>query len=442
MKFCEKIKKIRVDNNLTQEEMASKLFVSRSLIAKWEQDRGIPSIDMLNTIATTFGLTVNDLITEEEIKLITIKNNQEVETNKKHLRMSIIIGTISILVLLFTILFVIVTINSNNDVKPWFKDFETNAEIIELKDDVIIVADKERQYEINWNNLDSKQDRYGNKINYDFLKIGYYVDISGSYNMTYKEYDFKELTVIEDYLDDYEIYGIVITVDDTIPTSIPLWGTELDDNKFVDKPNDDAYPCYIYLLGNDSGQNDVKNFYFDDSINVLWNNNKVVGFEIDLSITVSLDKKVNIFVIDNSEEGFYLYQSIDAPLEYSKLTKINLNGYIINDQLKQSNKTNKTKFYAYSFKADYTINICHCYSPEHYTIYEYDAHNQLINETSFSTLEEFNDKFKRTQEETVYCIIKRFGDGTTSKKVYLGEQYSFELIDEFGYIYTFNHLIR
>lgn len=36
MKFCEKIKKIRVDNNLTQEEMARKLFVSRSLIAKWE----------------------------------------------------------------------------------------------------------------------------------------------------------------------------------------------------------------------------------------------------------------------------------------------------------------------------------------------------------------------------------------------------------------------
>lgn len=79
MKFCEKIKKIRIDNSLTQEEMASKLFVSRSLIAKWEQDRGIPGIDMLNTIATTFNLSVNDLITEEEIKLITLKNNQEVE---------------------------------------------------------------------------------------------------------------------------------------------------------------------------------------------------------------------------------------------------------------------------------------------------------------------------------------------------------------------------
>ena len=93
--------------------------------------------------------------------------------------------------------------------------------------------------------LDSKLDRYGNKITYDFLKVGQYVDISGTYNITYNEYTFKELLVTEEYLDDYEIYGIVITVDDTIPTSIPLWGTAYDDNSWFDTPNDDEYPCYI-----------------------------------------------------------------------------------------------------------------------------------------------------------------------------------------------------
>lgn len=438
MKFCEKIKKIRVDNNLTQEEMANKLFVSRSLIAKWEQDRGIPSIDMLNTIATTFGLTVNDLINEDEIRLITIKNNQEVEQNKKHLKMSIIIGVVSILVLLFTIISIISKINLNNDVKPVFKDFETKAEIIELKDDVIVVADEERQYEINWNNLDSKLDRYGNKINYDFLKVGQYVDILGSYNITYKEYTFKELMVIEEYLDDYCIYGIVITVDDTIPTSIPLWGTAWDDNAWYDKPNDDEYPCYLFALGSGIGRYSVKHNYFDDFINILEYNNKFVGFEIELSIPVSLDRNVNIFVIDNSEKGFSLYQSIEATNEYTKCTQIDLSGYVTNEILKQSSEE---KFNQYSYKADYKINIYHGYAPEYYTIYEYDAKNQLINETSFSTLEEFNDKFKKAQEETVYCIIKNFGDVTT-KKVYLGEKYSFELVDEFGYIYTFDRVIR
>ena len=47
MKFNEKIKNIRINSNLTQEEMAKKLYVSRSTIAKWEQDRGLPSVDLL-----------------------------------------------------------------------------------------------------------------------------------------------------------------------------------------------------------------------------------------------------------------------------------------------------------------------------------------------------------------------------------------------------------
>lgn len=438
MKFCEKIKKIRVDNNLTQEEMASKLFISRSLIAKWEQDRGIPGIDMLNTIATTFNLSVNDLITEEEIKLITLKNNQEVEQNKKHLKLTIVISVIAILLLLVISFFIIDRFNLFNDDKPVVIDYETRGEILDLKNDLIIIGDKERIYEIKWDQLDSKLDRYGNKITYDFLKVSQYVDISGTYNITYKEYTFKELTVIEEYLDDYEIYGIVITLDDVIPTSLPLWGTELDEYDWLDRPKDDAYPCYIYTMGSSSsGHQELKHNYFKTFINHLKNNNQVVGFEIDLKITVAVDKKVNIFVIDNSKEGFYLYQSIEAPMGYPKLTKININGYTVNESLKQSSKT---EFYDYSLKADYVLNIYHGYAPKYYTIYEYDAKNQLINETSFSTLEEFNDKFRKAQDETIYCIIKNFGDVTT-KKVYLGEPYSFELVDEFGYIYTFNYLI-
>ena len=55
--------------------------------------------------------------------------------------------------------------------------------------------------------------------------------------------------------------------------------------------------------------------------------------------------------------------------------------------------TDKTEFYDYSLKADYVLNISHGYAPKYYTIYEYDAKNQLINETSFSTLEEFYEKF-------------------------------------------------
>ena len=42
MEFKDKLKELRIANNLTQEALAYKLKVSRSTIAKWEAGLGIP----------------------------------------------------------------------------------------------------------------------------------------------------------------------------------------------------------------------------------------------------------------------------------------------------------------------------------------------------------------------------------------------------------------
>lgn len=47
MEFNEKLQKLRKEQKLTQEELAEKLFVSRTAISKWESGRGYPSIDSL-----------------------------------------------------------------------------------------------------------------------------------------------------------------------------------------------------------------------------------------------------------------------------------------------------------------------------------------------------------------------------------------------------------
>ena len=47
MEFNEKLQKLRTNENLTQEELAEKLYVSRAAISKWESGRGYPSIDSL-----------------------------------------------------------------------------------------------------------------------------------------------------------------------------------------------------------------------------------------------------------------------------------------------------------------------------------------------------------------------------------------------------------
>ena len=57
MEFCDKIKKIRTDNNLTQEQFAEKLYVSRTAVSKWESGKGYPSIDSLKYMSKLFNIS-------------------------------------------------------------------------------------------------------------------------------------------------------------------------------------------------------------------------------------------------------------------------------------------------------------------------------------------------------------------------------------------------
>lgn len=56
MTFGEKIKKLRTSRNLTQEELAGKIYVTRTAVSKWESDRGYPNIESLKAIARFFQL--------------------------------------------------------------------------------------------------------------------------------------------------------------------------------------------------------------------------------------------------------------------------------------------------------------------------------------------------------------------------------------------------
>ena len=67
MEFNEKLQELRKGKGLTQEELAEKLFVSRTAISKWESGRGYPSIDSLKELSRFFSVTIDELICPEEI---------------------------------------------------------------------------------------------------------------------------------------------------------------------------------------------------------------------------------------------------------------------------------------------------------------------------------------------------------------------------------------
>lgn len=67
LEFHEKLQELRRKKGLTQEQLAQKLYVSRTAVSKWESGRGYPNIDSLQDIARFFGLTVDELISGEAL---------------------------------------------------------------------------------------------------------------------------------------------------------------------------------------------------------------------------------------------------------------------------------------------------------------------------------------------------------------------------------------
>ena len=62
VKVGSKIIKYRKEQNLTQDDIAEKLFVSRQLVSKWENGTGVPSIDVLLELCKLFEITFEELL--------------------------------------------------------------------------------------------------------------------------------------------------------------------------------------------------------------------------------------------------------------------------------------------------------------------------------------------------------------------------------------------
>ena len=70
MEFNEKLQELRKKKGLTQEELAQQLYVSRTAISKWESGRGYPNIDSLKAISKFFSVTIDELLSGDEVLTI------------------------------------------------------------------------------------------------------------------------------------------------------------------------------------------------------------------------------------------------------------------------------------------------------------------------------------------------------------------------------------
>lgn len=66
MKLNEKILYYRKAAKLSQEELAEQIGVSRQAVSKWELDAATPEIDKLLALARIFGVTTDELLSEDD----------------------------------------------------------------------------------------------------------------------------------------------------------------------------------------------------------------------------------------------------------------------------------------------------------------------------------------------------------------------------------------
>ncbi|WP_228480101.1 helix-turn-helix domain-containing protein, partial [Streptococcus suis] len=64
--LAQQIKNLRTTKNLSQDELAEKLYISRQAVSKWENGEATPDIDKLVQLAEIFGVSLDYLVLGKE----------------------------------------------------------------------------------------------------------------------------------------------------------------------------------------------------------------------------------------------------------------------------------------------------------------------------------------------------------------------------------------
>jgi len=103
MNIGNEIKTRRKELNLTQEELAKKLNVSRTAVSNWEQQRNYPDIELLVTISDKLDISLDKLLRGDSKMVKELSFDYK---KKKKFKLIILIFTIIILILSSLIIYI------------------------------------------------------------------------------------------------------------------------------------------------------------------------------------------------------------------------------------------------------------------------------------------------------------------------------------------------
>lgn len=112
MIFAEQLKKLRQEKNISQEELAQQLFISRQAISKWENGDATPDLENLAKLAELLSVTIDELVTGKEPVVEKIEKPMNAweflnEESKRPLSKSDIVSLLFVAVIILGVYFIV-----------------------------------------------------------------------------------------------------------------------------------------------------------------------------------------------------------------------------------------------------------------------------------------------------------------------------------------------
>ena len=198
------IKELRIENNMTQQQLADKIPITREAVSKWERGRNKPDRTSLEILSKLFNVTTEELILGRRNEVNNIKENKELalnlydENNKKQKVVKYLIISIIGLIILFFAYYFISTFNSIKIYNISYEDTNNNIMVY----NGIFVTTREKFYfnfsDISIPNEITKLELYymdNNNKHIIYETNNSYINIYDYYQ--YERYfDYKDLNIV------------------------------------------------------------------------------------------------------------------------------------------------------------------------------------------------------------------------------------------------------
>ena len=185
MSYGKKIKELRKTYNLTQEELANKIFVSRQAISLWEQEKASPSKESLLILQELFGISIDEWLLESEDMVANEEKGRllNIIFNKKNIIITLIV--------LGIVLLTICCINLVNRYQILYPKTHNQDIVITRKSSIIIKQDGQGDLVYSKDGKPNVYCKIPSNFEEDENVYGLYHGPNGSFIKIDSEYDEK-----------------------------------------------------------------------------------------------------------------------------------------------------------------------------------------------------------------------------------------------------------